>query len=173
MKKPVVLLWKILKKSNFAYKTNAFLKKRVVKPISSHGFGPWVCNTRLDMLWGTLTDKLFREKQLVLLCFRSKPVSIYGFGPWVSHTRLDKLGGTLTDKLFREKSIGFTVFSLKNIEKALVLQCFRSKVLKNHWFYCVFTQKGSKTIGFIIEMQKSEKTIGFTVKKIQKEQKPL
>ena len=61
VKKPLVLLWKIVKKSNFAYKTNAFLKKRVVKPVSGHGFGPWVCNTRLDMLWGTLTAKLFRE----------------------------------------------------------------------------------------------------------------
>ena len=57
--------------------------------------------------------------------------------------------------------------------KPLVVLCFRSKVLKKHWFYCVFAQKGWKTIGFIVKMQKSEKTIGFTMKKIQKEQKPL
>ena len=65
------------------------------------------------------------------------------------------------------------MFSLKSIEKALVLLCFRSKVLKKHWFYCVFAQKGWKTIGFIVKMQKSEKTIGFTVKIFEKEQKPL
>ena len=58
-----------------------------------------------------------------------------------------------------KKTIGFTVFSLKSIEKALVLLCFRSKRLKNQWFYC--------------KMQKSEKTIGFTVKNFKKEQKPL
>ena len=69
-KKPLVLPWKIVKKSNFAYKTNAFLKKRVVKQIPAYGFGPWSCNSRLEKLWGTLTDKLFREP-LVLLCFRS------------------------------------------------------------------------------------------------------
>ena len=62
VKKPLVLLWKILKKSKNHYKTCVFLKKRVVKPISSNGFGPCVSHTRLDKLWGTLTDKLFREK---------------------------------------------------------------------------------------------------------------
>ena len=62
MKKPLVLLWKILKKSKNHYKTCGFLRKKVVKPIPANGFGPWCCNTRLDMLWGTLTDKLFREK---------------------------------------------------------------------------------------------------------------
>ena len=46
--------------------------------------------------------------------------------------------------------IGFTVCSLKNVKKQLVLLCFRSKMLKNHWFYCVFAQKCSKTIGFIV-----------------------
>ena len=65
------------------------------------------------------------------------------------------------------------MFSLKNVEKPLVLLCFRSKMLKNHWFYCVFVQKDWKTIGFIVKMQKSEKTIGFTVKNVKKEQKPL
>ena len=56
------------------------------------------------------------------------------------------------------KTIGFTMCSLKSIEKALVLQCFRSKRLKNHWFYCKI----------IVRMQTSEKTIGFTEKKIKK-----
>ena len=42
------------------------------------------------------------------------------------------------------------MFSLKSIEKALVLLCFRSKMLKNHWFYCVFVQTCWKTIGFIV-----------------------
>ena len=69
--------------------------------------------------------------------------------------------------------MGFTVFSLHNVEKALVLLCFRSKMLKKHWFYCVFAQKGWKTIGFIVKMQKSEKTIGFTMKNFKKEQKPV
>ena len=45
------------------------------------------------------------------------------------------------------------MFSLKNVKKALVLLCFRSKMLKNHWFY---KQRGLKT----------KKTIGFTVKPV-------
>ena len=92
--KPLVLHW--------------FFKKRVVKPISSHGFGPWSCNTRQEKLWGTLTDKLFREP--------------------------------------------------------LVLLCFRSKMLKNHWFYCVFAQKCWKTIGFTSkEAVKQKKTLVYSV----------
>ena len=62
VKNPLVLLWKISKKSKNHYKTCGFWRKRVVKPISGNGFGPWISNTRLDMLWGTLTAKLFREK---------------------------------------------------------------------------------------------------------------
>ena len=42
-------------------KKNGFAIKRPQKR-SAHGFGPCISNTRLDMLWGTLTDKLFREK---------------------------------------------------------------------------------------------------------------
>ena len=30
------------------------------------------------------------------------------------------------------------------------LFCFRSKLLKNHWFYCVVAQKCLKTTGFIV-----------------------
>ena len=46
------------------------------------------------------------------------------------------------------------MFSLKNVlKKPLVLLCFRSKMLKNHWFY---KQRGLKT----------KKTIGFTVKPV-------
>ena len=45
-------------------------------------------------------------------------------------------------------TIGFTVCSLQNVEKPLVLLCFRSKRLKKHWFYCVFAQNCWKTIGF-------------------------
>ena len=62
-----------------------------------------------------------------------------------------------------EKTSGFTTFSFTNVEKALVLLCFRSTMSKNHWFYCKI----------IVKMQKSEKTIGFTVKNFKKEQKPL
>ena len=40
--------------------------------------------------------------------------------------------------------------SFKNVKKSLVLLCFRSKMLKNHWFYCVFAPKCWKTIGFIV-----------------------
>ena len=53
--------------------------------------------------------------------------------------------------------------SLKNIEKALVLLCFRSKRLKNQWFYCKIS----------VEMQKSEKSIGFTMKMFKKVKKPF
>ena len=42
------------------------------------------------------------------------------------------------------------MFSLKSTEKALVLFCFRSKMLKNHWFYYVFAQKCWKTTGFTV-----------------------
>ena len=117
MKKPVVLLWKIFKKIKNHYKTCGFLKKRVVKPIS-----------------------------------------IYGFGPWPSHTRLDKLWGTLTDKLFREP---------------LVLLCVHSKMLKNHWFYCVFAQKYWKSIGFtVFSLKKVEKPL-VLLQKCKKVKKPL
>ena len=58
------------------------------------------------------------------------------------------------------KSIGFTVCSLKSIEKALVLLCFRSKKLKNQRLYCKI----------IVKMQKKH---GFTMKNLKKEQKPL
>ena len=61
-KKPLVLLWKILKMSKNHYKTCGFLRKKLVKPIPAYGFGPWFTNTRLDKLWGTLTAKLFREQ---------------------------------------------------------------------------------------------------------------
>ena len=47
------------------------------------------------------------------------------------------------------KTIGFIVFSLNNVEKPLVLLCFRSNMLKNHWFYNVFA-KYWKSIGFTV-----------------------
>ena len=53
-----------------------------------------------------------------------------------------------------EKTIGFIVCSLKHVEKSLVLLWFRSKILKNHWFYCVFAQKFCKTITFSIKIDK-------------------
>ena len=40
-----------------------------------------------------------------------------------------------------EKVNGFTGFSSKNVETHMVLLCFRPKMLKNKWFYNVFTQK--------------------------------
>ena len=129
-----------------------FWKKNVVKPISGYGFGPWVSHTRLEKLWGTLTDKLFREKSigftvfsvkyiekpLVLLCFRSKMLKKHWFYCVVAQ--------------HKQKSNGFAVFSLKNAENPLVLLCFRSKVLKKQWCYFVFAQKCWKTIGFIAKL---------------------
>ena len=47
-------------------------------------------------------------------------------------------------------SIGFAVFSLQIDKKPLVLLCFRSKLLRNQWFYYVFAQKCWKSIGFIV-----------------------
>ena len=46
--------------------------------------------------------------------------------------------------------IGFMVCSFKNVEKALVLLCFRSKISKQRRFYCVFAQHVEKqtNIGF-------------------------
>ena len=52
-----------------------------------------------------------------------------------------------------KKTIGFTVFSFKHVKQPLVLLCFRSKMLKNHWFY---KQRGLKT----------KKTISFTIKPV-------
>ena len=47
-------------------------------------------------------------------------------------------------------------------EKALVLMCLRSKVLKNHWFYCVVAQKSERNHWFYcVFAQKCWKTIGF------------
>ena len=38
----------------------------------------------------------------------------------------------------------------KIVEKHVVLLCFRSHVLKNHWFYYVLAQKALKSIGFTV-----------------------
>ena len=156
----MVLLWKILKKSKKHYKTSVFWQKRVVKPSLTYGFGPWNSHTRLEKLWGTLTDKLFREcwntigftvfslkdveKLVVSLCFRSKMLKNHWF-----YCVFAQKGW---------KTIGFTVFSLQNDEKPLVLLCFRSKMLKNQWFYCVFAQKYWKSNGFTL----------FSLKKVEK-----
>ena len=43
------------------------------------------------------------------------------------------------------------VFSLKSIEKALVLLCFRSKRLKNNWFYREIIVKMQKKHWFYFE----------------------
>ena len=59
---------------------------------------------------------------------------------------------------FRKSSA--PVFSFKNVKKQLVLLCFRSTMLKNHWFYCVFAQKCRKTIGFTMcSLKKVEKPL--------------
>ena len=77
------------------------------------------------------------------------------------------------------KTIGCIVFSLKNVEKPLVLLCFRSKILKkqwwycvfaqkplkNHWFYCVFAQKCWKTIGFIVFVLRNTHIICLIIQK--------
>ena len=52
------------------------------------------------------------------------------------------------------------MFSLKNVEKQLVLLCFRSKMLKNQWFY---KQRGLKT-----KKVEKKKNIGFTEKNFTK-----
>ena len=49
-KKNIGFIVKKCKKINFANETNALLKKRIGKPIPAYGFGPWICNTRLEML---------------------------------------------------------------------------------------------------------------------------
>ena len=50
---------KILKNHWFYCKTSPSHRQ---PPATSHGSGVWNSNTRLEKLWGTLTDKLFREK---------------------------------------------------------------------------------------------------------------
>ena len=60
------------------------------------------------------------------------------------------------------KIIGVIVFSLTNVEKSLVLLCFRSQMLKNQWFYGVFAQTCWKTIGFIMfSLKNSEQPMRF------------
>ena len=146
MKKQLVLLWKKLKKSKNQYKTCGFLKKSIVKPVSGHGFGPWNSHTRLEKLWGTLTDKLFREP-LVLLCFRSKMLKNYWFYP------------VFAQKYW--KTIGFTVFSLKNVKKTLVLLCFRSKMLKNHWIYWKNAKKWKNHWFYSVPYVNEDHTLAF------------
>ena len=119
---------------------NGFTIKRPRKR-SSHGFGPWTSNTRLEKLWGTLTDKLFREP-LVLLCFRAKRLKNHWFYC------------VFAQKYW--KSIGFTVFSLKKVEKPLVL-------LKN---CCKHAKKWEKK-------EKKKKPLVLLWKIVKKEQKPL
>ena len=68
-----------------------------------------------------------REKPLVLLCVRSNILKTSGFIVFsLKHLK---------------KTIGFIMFSLRSDDKQFVLLCFRSKKLKNHWFYCVFGPK--------------------------------
>ena len=64
-------------------------------------------------------------------------------------------------------------------KKALVLLCFRSKMVKKHWFYCVFAPKVKKALVLLCfrskmlknhwfykqRCRKTWKTIGFTVKR--------
>ena len=100
------------------------------------------------------------------------------------------------------KHIGFTVFSLKNVKKTLVLLCFRSemwkkplvllcfrsnmvkktlvllcfrfKMLKIHWFYCVFAPTSSKNSWFYcVFVRICSKHIGFTVFSLKNIKKPL
>ena len=42
-----------------------------------------------------------------------------------------------------QKSNGLIMCSLKNVEKAMVLLCFRSNMLKYQWFYCAFCKKNA------------------------------
>ena len=64
----------------FARKTNSGLP--------GYGFGPWVCNTRLDELWGTLTDKLFREKptdiESICKAHMQRPSTNYATPTWTN-----------------------------------------------------------------------------------------
>ena len=65
---------------------------------------------------------------------------------------LGPYGGLVWSRTLKtwKKNIGFIVVSLKNSEKAMVLLCFRSKVLKKQWFYYVFAQRLWKRTGFIV-----------------------
>ena len=57
------------------------------------------------------------------------------------------------------------MFSLQNVEKAWVVLCCRSKMLKKHWFYCVFAYK---------TQQSEEKTnIGLYSENCSNSAKPL
>ena len=52
-------------------------------------------------------------------------------------------------------------FSLKNVEKSLVLLCARSKMLKKHWFYSVFFQHCWKTFNLWRVRSAMLQNIGF------------
>ena len=66
------------------------------------------------------------------------------------------------------------MFSLKNVEKALVLLGLRQKMLKNHWFYRSGNRNCWKAIGFTSkEAEMYWKSIGFTMFSLQNIKKAL
>ena len=78
VKKPVVFPEKIFSNTKMKTKNIGFTIKPERKR-SGYGFGPWVSHTRLEMLWGTLTDKLFREKSIGFTVKMQKSEKTIGF----------------------------------------------------------------------------------------------
>ena len=131
----------------------------------------WFYYVFAQKCWKTIGFTVFSlqnvEKPLVLLCFRSnmlknhwfycvfaqnqfratdsgREVAILVWRSYEEPLQPSCLGNHWFYCVFAPqcwKTIGFIVFSLKNVEKPVVLLCFRSKMLKNHWLYYVFTQK--------------------------------
>ena len=67
--------------------------------------------------------------------FYCKTSPSHGSGPWPAHTR----------RICYEEPLQTSCLG-KNVDKPLVLLCFRSKMLKNHWFYCVFLTFSFKNV---------------------------
>ena len=77
----------------------------------------------------------------------------YGFGVWVCNTR----SWIRNEEPLQPSCLG---------KKALVLLCFRSKMLKKQWFYCVFAPKCWKNIGFtVFSLQNVEKALVLQTKR--------
>ena len=47
----------------------------------------------------------------------------------------------------------------KNIKNPVVLSCFRSKIMKKHWFYCVFAQKVAFLVKILVPKCKKHKNV--------------
>ena len=93
---------------------------------------------------------------MVLSCFRSKILIVYWFyyvfvhlgfkKPYKTNPKLGCFACLCVSLAFH------CVFTQKcrNVEKPLVLLCFRSQMLQKHLFCCVFEVLGSENIEFIV-----------------------